>query len=79
MISAADAEQKEGFELQLKLKKTNQEIPSCIKYLVIADPPGPPVGSGGATFHVLRILHSIYGNELFGKKILLVHAGIFSV
>lgn len=50
VISAADVEQKEGFERQIKQKLDNDELPKSVNYFVIADP-GPSVGSGGASFH----------------------------
>jgi fucose-1-phosphate guanylyltransferase len=75
VISAADEEQKACFEMQLNAKINKGDIPSEIKYLVIADPPGVALGAGGSTFFILKSLESIYKEELYSKKIWIVHAG----
>ena len=49
-VSAADLDQKNGFEQQIQLKLENGEIPKSVSYVVIADP-APSLGSGGASFH----------------------------
>jgi len=76
VISAADTEQKKCFQLQLQEKVFKKDIPN-LKYLVVEDPPGHVIGSGGSTMHVLSELKKMYGprEDLHSKKILLIHAG----
>lgn len=79
VISASDKEQKKCFELQLQEKIFSNHIPN-LKYMVVADPPGNVIGSGGSTMYILSELMEIYGSqeELCSKRILLIHAGGFS-
>ena len=46
--------------------------------MVVADPPGNVIGSGGSTMYILSELMEIYGSqeELCSKRILLIHAGL---
>lgn len=48
---------------------------SPLRYHVIADPPGPKIGSGGSTLIVLQYLREQYGDELNSQLVLLIHAG----
>lgn len=42
--------------MQIAAKLENQEIPKTVRYVVIADPPGPTrIGTGGATFHIMQV------------------------
>ena len=75
VITAADAEQKKCFEEQLKSKVASKDLPSQLNYMIISDPPGPVLGAGGATLHALQKLESIYGETLYTKKVLIIHAG----
>jgi len=61
--------------MQLKAKIIKGYIPSEINYLVIADPPDVALGAGGSTFFILKNLKSVYKEELYLKKIWIVHAG----
>ena len=58
VVTAADKDQKAYYETQLNERLQRNEIPKQTRYLVIADPPGPKIGSGGATFYVLDFLHN---------------------
>ena len=61
--------------MQLNAKIIKGDIPSQINYLVITDPPGVALGAGGSTFFILKNLESLYKEELYCKKIWIVHAG----
>lgn len=51
-------------------------LPESTKYVVLADPDGRRVGSGGATLNVLRYLAEDMGSGSFsGKRILVIHSG----
>merc|ERR1711893_378806 len=63
VISAGDVSQEEWFRAQLELKRQNRELPD-IPYLCIADPPGPRIGSGGSTLHILTQLNKQFGTQL---------------
>ncbi|XP_057377678.1 fucose-1-phosphate guanylyltransferase-like [Daphnia carinata] len=75
VISAADEKQKDCFQQQLDEQLKKGELPRGTKYLVIADCPGSALGSGGSTFHILKLLKDLFGNELFHMKIWISHAG----
>ncbi|CAI8041600.1 Fucose-1-phosphate guanylyltransferase [Geodia barretti] len=49
------------------------------KYIVISDPPGVKVGSGGSTLHCLEYLANNFGQHSLSQwKVLIIHAGGFS-
>ena len=77
VISAGDEEQRAWYEAQLSLKHEARELP-LVTFLVIPDPPGPRIGSGGSTLHILRSLKQRYGDEMNQLRILLIHAGGYS-
>lgn len=74
VISAADEDQACAFRVQIGDRKKRNLIP-LVPYHVFPDPPGPKIGSGGATLHILEHLHEIYGEEQSRMRILLIHTG----
>nr|XP_037277246.1 LOW QUALITY PROTEIN: fucose-1-phosphate guanylyltransferase-like [Rhipicephalus microplus] len=74
VISAADEDQASAFREQIAQRKERNLIP-LVPYHVFSDPPGPKVGSGGATLHILEHLRNMYGKELHRMRILLIHTG----
>lgn len=78
VLTAIDEEQKQSYKLQLQRKSLLGELPLSAEYVVIADPPGPKIGNGGSTLFVIHELKNQYGEEIFDKKIIIVHAGGFS-
>lgn len=76
VISASDEKQRECFQQQLDEKLKKGDIPKTAQYLVVADCPGVALGSGGSTFHILKHLKGLFGENLFQKKIWISHAGI---
>ena len=77
VISAGDEEQRAWYEAQLDLKREAGELP-LVTILVIPDPPGPRIGSGGSTLHILRSLKTRYGADMDKLRTLLIHAGGYS-
>ncbi|GAB1608875.1 fucose-1-phosphate guanylyltransferase-like, partial [Argonauta hians] len=75
VITTADEDQKQGFQLQIKAKHERKELPSNLEIHVISDPPGVKLGNGGATFTALSFLQEFYGEKFLSMKILLIHAG----
>ncbi|KAH7955106.1 hypothetical protein HPB49_024568 [Dermacentor silvarum] len=74
VISAADEDQASAFHEQITQRKERNLIP-LVPYHVFSDPPGPKVGSGGATLHILEQLRNMYGEEQSRMRILLIHTG----
>eukprot|EP00048_Salpingoeca_helianthica_P023314 m.23572 g.23572 ORF g.23572 m.23572 type:complete len:566 (+) comp8538_c0_seq1:82-1779(+) len=77
LLTASDESQATAYTEQITAKLARKELPPC-RYHVIADPPGPKVGNGGATFVALEWLENTYGAQLDAFKVLLLHAGGFS-
>ena len=68
VVSAGDASQEAWYEAQLQLKQEAGELPK-VPFLCVADPPGPRVGSGGSTLHILALLESKYPGMLDKWKV----------
>ncbi|XP_029644414.1 fucose-1-phosphate guanylyltransferase-like [Octopus sinensis] len=75
VITTADKDQKQGYQLQIEAKRKRNELPLNLEIHVITDPPGVKLGNGGATFTALSFLEEFYGDKFFSMKILLIHAG----
>lgn len=79
ILTASNEEQAKGYRLQIEHRRKNGLIPDDCVYEVLPDPEGKRVGSGGATFHVLRYLTERIGERadecLKGKKVLVIHSG----
>lgn len=79
VLTASNEEQAKGYRLQIEHRRKNGLIPDECVYEVLPDPEGKRVGSGGATFHVLRYLSERIGERadecLKGKKVLVIHSG----
>lgn len=78
VITAISASQRACYEAQLARKLASKRLPACFEYLVVNDPEGAKVGSGGSTLNVLRVLHERYGDRLYSLKVLLLHCGGYS-
>ncbi len=77
VLTASSEEQAENFRSQIEYRRERKVLPCRTKYLVLSDPGGKRVGSGGATLQVLRYLaeqDDINGN-FHGKRILVIHSG----
>ena len=77
VISAGDTSQQAWYEAQLELKHQAGDLP-LVPYHIIPDPPGPRIGSGGSTLHILRQLREEFGERLESWRVLLIHAGGYS-
>lgn len=78
VLTASNEAQAEGYRKQIDYRIKENYLPVGTKYIVLADPDGKRVGSGGATLNVLRFLAEDMGGstELFaGKRILVIHSG----
>ncbi|KAJ8375218.1 hypothetical protein SKAU_G00057980 [Synaphobranchus kaupii] len=78
VVTAADEDQKDAYELQISEKLRRNELPLGIPYHVFADPLGPKIGNGGSTLYSLKRLEEKYGQKLRGFKVIMIHAGGYS-
>jgi fucokinase len=77
VLTASCEEQAEAYRAQIESRRQVHHLPSQTRYLVIADPEGKRIGSGGATLHVLRELTRQVGGSdaLRQERILIIHSG----
>lgn len=76
VITASNEQQAGGYREQIKFRMENGFLPEGTKYVVIPDPDGKRVGSGGATLNVLKyIAEHTEGEPFIGKRILVIHSG----
>src|SRR6516165_1429009 len=80
ILTASNADQARAYESQLKARRELGHLPRVREALVVADPEGRRVGSGGSTVYALaKVLERHGGRDaekaLAGMRILIVHAG----
>lgn len=77
VLTSSNEAQAQAFRNQIQDRLDRNVLPSQTRYLVLPDPDGKRVGSGGATFHVLRVLSEQEGlqGDFHGKRILVIHSG----
>lgn len=75
VITAADEDQKSAFDAQLQGKFSRKELPLDCPIHVVADQPGPKLGNGGSTLTSLEFLENEYKDELYTKRVIVIHAG----
>ncbi|MBV9125939.1 MAG: hypothetical protein JO112_21520 [Planctomycetes bacterium] len=81
ILSAANDLQAAGYRTQLEERRRTGQLPACARILLVPDPGGRRVGSGGSTLVALaRLLEEQPGpgtiaERLAGKRVFLIHAG----
>ena len=85
ILTASNEAQADVYRMQIANRLGKGLLPVSTRYVVLPDPEGKRVGSGGATFHVLRhVAEEAYRaaekvEEEFqpfsGKRILVIHSG----
>lgn len=83
VLTASNEEQAKGYRLQIQERLKRRLLPKDTHYVVLPDPDGKRIGSGGATLQVLKYLRECEreketnpDNGLFkGKRILVIHSG----
>ena len=79
VLTASNEEQARTYRKQLEYRLEAGLLPKETHYAVLPDPDGKRVGSGGATFHVLRYIAQQEGardgNPFKGRRILVIHSG----
>ncbi len=76
ILTASNEEQANAYRMQIEDRIEKGYLPKETHYAVLPDPDGKRVGSGGATFNVLKYIKSVSGGEDFkNKRILVIHSG----
>lgn len=78
ILTASNEAQAESYRMQIADRIKGRYLPEYTKYVVLADPDGKRVGSGGATLNVLKYLTEDIGggaDSFAGKRILVIHSG----
>lgn len=77
VFTASNEEQARTYRMQIERRLSQGVLPATTKYVVLSDPDGKRVGSGGATLNVLRHISQKEGTaECFSKlRILIIHSG----
>lgn len=75
-LTASSAEQARAFRARLDRLHDARRLPlERERYVVVADPPGGRIGSGGATIRVARELESWFGEDWSSKRVFVLHTG----
>ncbi len=76
ILTASNEAQAHAFRQQIDERLKRGQLPGSTHYAVLPDPDGKRVGSGGATFNVLKYLAEREGSKPFNnKRILVIHSG----
>ena len=77
ILTASNEEQAKAYRAQIEYRLANHCLPKETKYVVLPDPEGKRVGSGGASFNVIRYIaeDSTETDCFAGKRILVIHSG----
>ena len=77
VLTASNEEQAEAFRRQIAYRLEKKVLPMNTMFLVIPDPDGKRIGSGGATLQVLRVLSEQEGfaGDFHNKRVLVIHSG----
>ncbi len=77
ILTASNEEQAAAYQAQIDIRLRQGRLPAETVYKVLPDPEGKRVGSGGATFHVMKYISEESGEEhcFRNKRILVIHSG----
>ncbi len=78
VLTASNEDQASTYRRQIEYRVKNGLLPKGTNYVVLADPDGKRVGSGGATFNVMKCIaeQSPEREDHFAnKRILVIHSG----
>ena len=76
ILTASNENQAQIYRMQIDERLRNNALPPHSKYLVIPDPDGMRVGSGGATLNVIKQIALLEGGDNFERlRILILHSG----
>jgi fucokinase len=74
VLTASDERQAAMYRGQIEWRRATGLLPASTRFLVIADPDGQRIGSGGATLRVLAQL-AREDDTLTGQRVLIIHSG----
>lgn len=76
VLTASNKDQANTYKQEINERLNNNLLPKETKYLVLEDPEGKRVGSGGATLNVLKEIKERTNEKEFNNaKILVIHSG----
>ncbi len=77
ILTASNEEQAAAYQAQIDARLAQGCLPKETIYKVLPDPGGQRVGSGGATFHVMKYISEQSEEEhcFHNKRILVIHSG----
>jgi len=75
VLTASDERQAGMYERQLAMRREAGLLPPRTRFLVLADPAGQRIGSGGATLRVLTTLAQAESDGLARGCVLIIHSG----
>ncbi len=79
VLTASNEVQAQGYQQEIAYRRERGFLPEDCEYIVLADPEGKRVGSGGATFNVLKYLACTYSagtaDVFHNSRILVIHSG----
>lgn len=79
ILTASNEEQAEAYRQQITYRRELETLPCRTNYVVLSDPDGKRVGSGGATFNVMKYIAEQDGSDdidhFSEKRILVIHSG----
>lgn len=77
ILTASNEEQANAYRMQIENRLHKGFLPKETHYAVLPDPEGKRVGSGGATFHVMKYIReqNKIKNCFENKRILVIHSG----
>ncbi len=77
VLTAANEKQAESYRIQIENRKRENRLPKDTQFIVIPDYKEQRIGSGGATFNVLRHIEREAGgfSQVLNMKILVIHSG----
>ena len=74
VLTASDERQAAMYQGQLDWRRSTGLLPDRTRFMVVADPDGQRIGSGGATLRVLTQL-AREDNTLAARRVLIIHSG----
>ena len=79
VLTASNEEQASIYQSEIEYRLRLKQLPARTKYLVLPDPDGKRVGSGGATLNVLKAIaqreQKDESNFFKGLRVLVIHSG----
>ena len=76
VLTAANEHQAEAFRCQIRKRQEQNLLPNATRFVIVSDPDGKRIGSGGATLNVLRHIAEDQEERKFSNLcIMVIHSG----